>query len=128
MFLTLWYYNGFFSIFQYSVFTENGNFHFFFKSFPQHFLVSSHTSSHFLRLCKFKKVGLKFVTKMSLQNMKIKSKLLLTSIEENDFRTGLLLFCNRLNSRLASNRPATAVVWSYSACHSSAPWFPISVR
>ena len=49
----------FFLIFQFSVITKNGNFQFFLK-FPQHFLVSSHTQSDSFRLCKFRKVGLKF--------------------------------------------------------------------
>ena len=40
----------FFSIFQFSVFTENRNFHFFLKSFPQVVLVLSHTFSNSFRL------------------------------------------------------------------------------
>ena len=54
--LTLWHFWWIFFFF--SVFKEYGNFHFFLKSFPQRFLVSSHTSSISFRLCKFKKVGL----------------------------------------------------------------------
>ena len=52
----------FFSIFQFSAFTENENFQFFLKSFPQRFLVLSHTSSNSFRMCKFKKLGNKFVS------------------------------------------------------------------
>ena len=51
-----------FSIFQFSVFLENGNFQFFFKIVSATFLVSSHTLSNSFILCKFKKVGLKFVS------------------------------------------------------------------
>ena len=57
VFLTLCHFCGFFSIFQFSVITENGNFHFFLKSFPQLVLVLSHTLSNSFRLCKFKKLG-----------------------------------------------------------------------
>ena len=64
VFLILWhfFFVEFFSIFQFSVFTENGNFHFFLKSFPQQFLVLSHTLSNAYRMCKFKRLGLKFVS------------------------------------------------------------------
>ena len=60
VFLTLCHFGRNFSIFQFSVFTENWIF--FFKSFLQRFLVSSHTLSNSFRLCKFKKVELKFVS------------------------------------------------------------------
>ena len=53
---------GIFSIFQFSAFTENWNFQFFLKSFPQQFLVLSHTLSNSFRLCKFQKLTLKFVS------------------------------------------------------------------
>ena len=52
---------GVFLIFEFLVIRENGNFYFFLKSFP-HFPVLSHTLSNSFRLCKFKKVGLKFVS------------------------------------------------------------------
>ena len=49
-------FGGIFSTFQFSVFTEYGNFHFFLKSFPELVLVLSHTLSNSYRLCKFKKL------------------------------------------------------------------------
>ena len=69
------------SIFQFSVFTENGNFQFFLKSFPQPVLVLSHTLSNSFRLCKFKKLchlkyeknlnGAKILLKGIYKNIKI---------------------------------------------------------
>ena len=47
---------------QFSAFTDNWNFQFFLKSFQQQFLVLSHTLSNSFRLCKFKKLTLKFVS------------------------------------------------------------------
>ena len=81
VFLMLWHFCGVFSIFQFSAFTENGNFQCFLKSFPQRILVLSHTLSNSFRLCKFKKLGLKLLVKMSLKNMK-KSKWCKTSFDE----------------------------------------------
>ena len=52
---------GIFSIFSFSIFTENVNFKFLFKSFQQSFLVFLHTLSNSFRLFKFKTLGLKFV-------------------------------------------------------------------
>ena len=80
--LLLWifFFCGIFSIFQFSAFTENGNFQCFLKSFPQQFLVLSHTISNSFRLCKFKKLGLKMLVKMSLENIK-KSNAALTYTE-----------------------------------------------
>ena len=49
-------------IFQFSAFTKNGNFQFFLKLLPKQFLFLSHTLSNSFRLCKFKKLGLKFVS------------------------------------------------------------------
>ena len=62
VFLMMWHFLWNFFDFQFSAFTENGNFHFFLKSFPQNFLVLSHKLSNSFRLCKFKKLGLKFVS------------------------------------------------------------------
>ena len=60
VFLMLWH--VFVEFFQFSAFTQNVNFHFFLKSFPQFFLVLSHTLSNSFSLCKFKNLGLKFVS------------------------------------------------------------------
>ena len=48
---------GNFSIFKFSVFTENEKFSFSLKSFP-HIFVVSHTLSNSSRLCKFKNLSL----------------------------------------------------------------------
>ena len=65
VFLMLWHFlwNSFdFKNYQFSAFTENGNIQFFLKLFPQQFLVLSHTLSNSFRLCKFNKLGLKFLS------------------------------------------------------------------
>ena len=62
VFLMLWHFCGIFPIFQLSAFTEKGNFQFFLKSFPQQFLILSHTLSNYFRLSKFKNLSLRFVS------------------------------------------------------------------
>ena len=62
VFLMLWHFLWNFFDFQFSAFTENENFQFFLKLFPQRFLVLSNTLSNSFRLCKFKKLGYKFVS------------------------------------------------------------------
>ena len=42
VFITLWHFWWIFSSFQFSVFTENGNFQFFSKSFPQRLSLITH--------------------------------------------------------------------------------------
>ena len=103
VFLMLWHF--LWNFFDFPIFSiyRNGNFQFFLKSFPQRFLVLSHTNYQTLSDCANSKSSvINLLVKMSLKNMK-KSKWCKTSFDEYNKHRNNFLQDGKINWKTMKN-------------------------